>query len=59
MLTAYNEDVQKYIEAPNKAAKNEIIKEVKETALANGIKYSIPSFIYLVSEVSVLSRQQN
>ena len=40
MLTAYNEDVQKYIEAPNKAAKNEIIKEVKETALANGINFN-------------------
>lgn len=39
-LTASNEDVQRYLEQPDKQAKKAIIKEVKENALANGINFN-------------------
>lgn len=40
MLTAYNEDVQRYLEAPSKKNKNKIIQELKENALAKGINFN-------------------
>ncbi|WP_010530934.1 hypothetical protein [Lentibacillus jeotgali] len=39
-LTAYNQDIQKYIEKGNAEAKREIIQEVKEEALTNGINFN-------------------
>src|SRR5699024_2381152 len=40
LLTAYNQDVQIYIENGNKQIKKEIIQELKEDALQNGINFN-------------------
>ncbi len=39
-LTAHNEDIQRYIEQPNKSKKKAIIKEIKEKALAEGLNFN-------------------
>lgn len=40
MLTACNEDVQRYLERPKKEEKEKIIKEIKEKALSEGINFN-------------------
>lgn len=40
LMTACNEDVQRYIEQPNKSNKNKILAEIKETALSEGINFN-------------------
>jgi|SRR5699024_5504951 len=40
VITAYNIDVQQYIEQPNKRIKSEIVSEIKELSLERGINFN-------------------